>query len=218
MLADVNAAGEASIVMRLALDDGTSMPCPIWSADGRWIAFIAESDLGRSGSIPDAADAWLVDTQTGDRRRLTGVAATDIEWAPDGSQLYIAGNDGISIYSLAEGGARVLADTALTRMVAVSPDGQTLAVERRRINAAERFDLVLMNADGSDERVLVEDYTQMYGLGPVRSPDGNSVVFQRSCQTYIDPSGDEQRCYPQHEVVVVTTGTTTRGVRPGHRS
>ena len=88
----------------------------------------------------------------------------------------------------------------------MSPDGQTLAVERRRINAAERFESAPMNADGSDQRILTKDYMQMYGIGPVWSPDGSSIVFQRSCQTYTGASGDVQPCYPQHEAVVVAAG------------
>jgi hypothetical protein len=201
VLADVSATGEASIVGRIELDHKTSMPCPIWSADGRWVAFGTGADRPGNSSAYEFAEVWMVDTETGDLRRLPHLA-TDIEWSPDGSQLYIAGEGGITVYSVLEDDTRALNDTALTQTLVVSPDGQTLAVERRRINA-DRFELVLMDADGSDQRILVRDYKQMYGIGPVWSPDGDSVAFQRSCETYTDASGDVQTCYPQHEAVVV---------------
>ena len=97
MLADVSAAGEASIVGRIGLDFGASMPCPIWSADGRWVASRHRADRPGNSSAYEFAEVWMVDTETGDLRRLPDVAATDIDWAPDGSQLYIAGESGISV-------------------------------------------------------------------------------------------------------------------------
>ena len=215
VIADVSAAGEASMLMRMELDGATSMPCAVWSADGRRVAFYANTDPSGGNSTRDAADVWILDTETGDSRRLADLVATDIEWAPDGSRLYIAGKDGISVYSIAEDAARTLGGTARTRMLAVSPNGQTLAMERRRSNASDAYELVLIDADGSDERVVVGHYRQMYGIGPVWSPDGRSVAFQRSCRTYTDASGAVQTCYPQHEVVVVSAGDDDPGIPAG---
>lgn len=202
VLADVTTSGEASIVGRIELDHEASTPCPIWSADGRWVAFGTGADRPGNSSVYEFTEVWMVDTATGELRRIHDVAANDVDWAPDGSQLYIAGDGGISVYSVVDDDIRTVDDTALARTIALSPGGQTLAVERRRINTAERFDLVLMNADGSDQRILAKDYTLMNGIGPVWSPDGSSIVFQRSCQTYTDASGGVQPCYPQHEAVI----------------
>ena len=146
----------------------------------------------------------MIDPATAEIVRVTGLGATDTEWAPDGSQLYIADPRGILIYSLADARTRVLSDTEGVRALAVSPDGQTLAVEQRRFNAAARYDLVLMDTDGSDRRVLVEDYARDYSTGPMWSPDGGRIVFPRNCKTYTDLTGADRTCYPQNDAVVVT--------------
>jgi hypothetical protein len=150
-----------------------------------------------------ADDVHVLDTEAGGIRGVTGVFATDLEWAPDGSQLYIAGEEGILVYSLADSGTRMLDDTALAQSLTASPDGQTLAVERRRVNAAERFDLWLMGADGSAPRIVVSDYTRMHGIGPVWSPAGSHVVFQRSCETIVYSTGEEASCSEEHDVIIL---------------
>ena len=203
VIADVTADGTASVVDSIGVDP-LMPPCPIWSPDGRSIAFgAATHDTRRRAGVPEI---WILDVQTKGMRRLTGLAAIDIEWAPDGSQLYITDKAGIVVYSLADGQSRTLADTEFAETLTVSPDGLTLAVERRRFNSAERYDLLLMDADGSDQRILVPDYIQMHGLGPVWSPDGSRVVFQRSCMTFTDASGNAHQCSEQHDVVVVAVG------------
>ena len=62
---------------------------------------------------------------------------------------------------------------------------------------------LLMGADGSDQRLLVSGYRVGHGIGPVWSPDGNRVAFQRLRDTYVDESGTERACLEEHEVVVV---------------
>ena len=51
-----------------------------------------------------------------------------------------------------------------------------------------------------DRGVVSLDFDQMHGLGPVWSPDGSRIAFQRVCGF----TPDNQTCLEQHEVVVVT--------------
>jgi len=51
-----------------------------------------------------------------------------------------------------------------------------------------------------DRGVISQNFDQMHGLGPVWSPDGTRIAFQRSC----DFTPDNRPCSEQEEVVVVT--------------
>jgi dipeptidyl aminopeptidase/acylaminoacyl peptidase len=201
VIADVNAERAASVIAKVDLDLPHA-PCPIWSPDGQWVAFGAgETGVGPHRRV-DAV--WLVDAETGEIRTVLEPYVTDIEWAPDGAQVYIASNAGIRVYSLSDARLRTLEGTERARNITVSPNGDALVVERRPLNAAERHDLVLMNADGSDQRVLVNDYAHFHSIGPVFSPDGGHVVFVRTCDTFTDAAGNEIPCTEQQDVILVT--------------
>jgi WD40-like Beta Propeller Repeat len=214
VIAEVTAEGEGASIERFELDELAHPPCPIWSPDGRWIALGADTADQRVARV--VSDVWLVDTSTGGIRVLTGLEATDLEWAPDGSDLYIAGPAGIRVHSPGDDEIRTLDDTALSTSLTVSPDGTSLVVERRRTNAAQRYDLLLMNADGSDQRMLVKDYAQMHSIGPVWSPDGSRVVFPRSCSTVTAASGEELACSEQHDVILVTVDDAVEPIGTQH--
>ena len=64
-----------------------------------------------------------------------------------------------------------------------------------------------MDVDGTgdskrlvDRGVISQDFDEMHGIGPVWSPDGARIAYQRLC----DFTPDNRTCTEQHEVVVVT--------------
>ena len=216
VIADLTADGVVSATTTIALDDMDRPPCAIWSADGRWMAFGAGT-FNRSVHPSVASEIWVVDTETDDIRRLPGISGvTDIEWAPEAAELYIANQRRISIYSVETDLIRVLADSTWgVEYLAVSPNGHTLAVQGRRASEAAIIprrsptssDLRLMDVDGTgdtkrlvDRGVISQDFDEMHGIGPVWSPDGAHIAFQRLC----DFTPDNRACSEQHEVVVVT--------------
>ena len=82
MITDLSADGVRTATTTIALDGATHPPCAIWSADGRWLAFGVESPAGG----PDRRivdEVWVVDTEADDIRRLSGLTAIDLDWAPD---------------------------------------------------------------------------------------------------------------------------------------
>ncbi|MFZ1412605.1 MAG: hypothetical protein WAS07_14225 [Micropruina sp.] len=194
------ADGEPTDTVTIALDGVFNMPCAIWSADSRWLAF------GAQVSEPEGVgEVWVVDTFTNDIRRRTAdnQGVTDLEWAPNASELYMA-NLGITVYSATSEKTHTVPGTLGAVALAVSPDGQSLAVQYAGSGTGVAAELWLMGTDGSDRRNLVSGYTTNFGIGPVWSPQGNQVAFQRLCDTYTDDSGRARTCLEEHEVVLVT--------------
>jgi Tol biopolymer transport system component len=206
LITELDLQGEAGASSAIPLDGLDRPPCPIWAPNGRWVAFGAQAQPGAFGV---STEVWVVDISTSEVRRLTGLRATDIEWTPDGSQLYIADESGVLIYSIAEDDTRVLQDTAGAVTIAASTDGTALAVEQHTDDSSEvaqRFDLMLMDADGADRRILIEDYTRGRGIGPIWSPDGSRIVLQRSSEGPARSTGEYPILGENDEVVILSLG------------
>ena len=150
VITDLSADGMRTATTTIALDGMPHPPCGIWSADGRWVAF----GVGRA--TRDADEVWVVDTQSDDIRRLTGLSATDLDWAPDATELAIA-SDGVVLYSVTADETRPLGGAG-AESVAWSPDGRTIAFIRTPAGLGDtHHDLWLMDADGTNERILVPE-------------------------------------------------------------
>jgi hypothetical protein len=72
-----------------------------------------------------------------------------------------------------------------------------------------------MDVDGTaDDRQLIDrgvialDFEQEHGFGPLWSPDGTQLAFQRSCGY----TPDNRACVEENEVVVVTVNDNDAGV------
>ncbi len=153
-------------------------PCGTWSPDGRWIAFAG------TGAV------WVLDTQTEAIRQLPDLRPSDLEWRPGTDELAIAGDVGMTrsaptvsapvhIYSAGTGELTRLGNVVAAH-ITWSPGGTTLAYTGGEF---ERSQLWLVDADGANGRLLVRDLGQAnHGIGPVWSPAGDRIVYQRLIQ------------------------------------
>jgi Tol biopolymer transport system component len=224
VIVDVSADGVASGTMTIALDGMDRPPCATWSADGRWLAFGAGTVNRTDAHPPSIEEIWMVDTETTDVRHLPGLSGvTDIEWAPDATELYIANDGRISMYSVAADQTREVprlpsygeSSFGFNRRVeyiAVSPDGRSLAVQTSYLTqsspgAPRAIDLTLLDIrETGDQKglfwlgIIAQEFDQTHGIGPVWSPDSEHIAYQRVC----GHTPDNQTCGEQHEIVVVT--------------
>jgi TolB protein len=132
---------------------------------------------GGTGGWKDNAydDIWVVDVGGGSPKRLTKSREDDWDpvWSPDGRQIaFDRQDDGYNwIYAVNQDG------TALRRLTpnfswhpAWTPDGRISYVHGRGI--------WIMNADGSDKRLLVRAEMQLNDPAPLAwAPDGSQLAF-----------------------------------------
>ncbi len=145
---------------------------PVWSPDGRRIAFVSERDGNR--------EIYVMNADGSDPRNLSNNAADDWTpcWSPDGRQIAFAsfreGNWEIHVMR-ADGSnvRRLTEDPAADYSPSWSPDGGRIAFVSNRDSNLEIY---VMNADGSEQtRFTNEAATDQ---SPVWSPDGAYLAWE----------------------------------------
>ena len=170
-------------------DSRQAIPCRVWAPDGRWAA------LGGGGSV------WVVDTETAEVRQLPVSDATDLEWRPGTDELAITGQPGQTptprSTSTPSAPASSAPSTASRRSEFTwSPDGTTIAYSQGVPGAADTMSgISLVDADGTNRRTLTTADWVEQGIGPVWSPRGDQIVYQRDAADCADPA-----CYERSEV------------------
>lgn len=156
--------GQSDRVERHLLPAVTTGPMdPVWSPDGRWMAFSMRGDI------------WKVPAEGGEAVALTQGPAYHFEpaWSPDGTRIAMStdtnGNLDIGVVSAAGGDVeRVTRDSSIEIEPTWSRDGTSLyfASSRRRGFAIYRHDFTT----GVDTFVIS-------GFQPAVSPDGKRLAF-----------------------------------------
>jgi Tol biopolymer transport system component/DNA-binding winged helix-turn-helix (wHTH) protein len=151
---------------------------PVWSPDGRSIAFASNRD--------GKYEIYVMDADGSNVKRLTNNIADDVNamWSPDGRKLlFDSERDGNrEIYVMdADGGnqIRLTRSNGVDSTAAWSPDGNLIAFASNRDTGPSynpyNLDIYVMNADGSNVRRIVDD--PEYDVSPQWSPDGRKILF-----------------------------------------
>lgn len=173
----------------LFADDQALGYAPTWSPDGGKLAFFDPANGGIAiYDLESGAVSFILN-------EMGGVGS----WSPDGRtiaypQLFLQGRQFFShlmLYTLADGSTRDLSGSAkLTPGGSAgvedgapswSPDGQWLAVPRRRWGAegwTSGLQLWLMRPDGNESRPLTDEPDCYHGAA-AWSPDGQTLAFVR---------------------------------------
>lgn len=146
--------GEAGIAPARQLTSGDYNDSqPVWSPDGRRIAFISYREPDED--VTFRSDLWLLDPDTGDCRKLTGSggSTTAPAWSPDSAQLAYLG------HQKGEGAA------AMTRLWTVAAAGDT---PPRCLSAAFDRDL--------GQSILTDQTLPGGQEGPLWAAEGQSLL------------------------------------------
>lgn len=156
------------------LDTGNSFGA-VWSPDGRQLAFIMDEDTSHN--------VYVMDADGSNQRRLTDGPSISLSlaWSPDSQHIaFVSYRDrnplfNYDIYVVDVDTAelhRLTQEPVFEQYPAWSPDGNSIVFTQQGIHYGN--DIYIMNADGSDLHLLVED---AWGYGPVWSHDGRHIAF-----------------------------------------
>ena len=221
VISDLDAAGNASVSLRIDVGGTFAPPCATWSADGRRVAFgvprTSPINPDRSGA---GSEIWVVTVADGHVDVLPGLLATDLEWSPQGSHLAISSGQADPVRAEVRDGSLRLyeADSAETRTLVGpsgvgsltwSPDGSRIAYQRGGSDGGGMDqEIWVIRVDGSRKYLLTQrQFGSIYGAGPVWSPTGDRIVYQR-----MKSAGTEA-----HDVVLVTPDDGSEVVLPDLR-
>jgi Tol biopolymer transport system component len=187
-------ADSATATGRFVTPDGVIAHCPIWSPDGRWVAFTNEATSGPAVLDIIRTDGTNMHAVSGD---LGGVdVGGPNTWSDDGTWIYFttAGPDlGNWRANVALGVSTRLTNEHGATAVASSPDGRLISFIVST-NSPVGWDLYVADSDGSNSHRLLRDAMNLgwsadgrYILTWWRPTDGHGGI------ALVSPDGSEVR-------------------------
>lgn len=168
------ATGEARQITH-ERDANVALGVPIWSPDGKWIAFV--SSRGHSGL---GFGVWLVNPDGGNLRRLAD-RGLGVAWSPDGRWVYYS--DAGILYRIPTGGGQPMQVRAGPTRNVVGFDGMTLyfMVDRTLIDGRPGFEIHAASPADAPSRMLAHipatRAPQWQIINPALSPDGRFLAL-----------------------------------------
>jgi WD40 repeat protein len=165
-----------------------------------WAWSPAADQLAFATGPSDHAELVLFDPETGQRTSVTTVEGISaLSWSPDGTAIAIVSrSSGVSVIDLATGRSNSIAliGAVEDHDLSWSPDGTRLVV-------ASDGRIIVVGADGSDQRVLVDHGATSSTVAPAWSPDGTRIA-------YFEGSGSGRRSSSEFWVIGADGSDATR--------
>ena len=163
---------------------------PVWSPDGKQIAFKSDRDGHVNVHGFPTHDIYVMDADGSNQRNLTNHPADDWDpsWSPDGKRIAFASwRDGpfnIEVYVIDADGSNLQNLTNNPRddrNPYWSPDGAHIVFSARRKGHFENkfsitHEVYVMDVDGGNQRRLTENRSNDWD--PSWSPDGKRIAFE----------------------------------------
>jgi dipeptidyl aminopeptidase/acylaminoacyl peptidase len=171
---------------------------PVWSPDGRAIAFSSYREPDRGGRSQWFRDIWILDVERDAVRKLTPSRGPSHQpvWSPDGDQIAYAGHQhgdegarNSRIYTVAAGGgepksltdsldAPIAAQPPMGEAIAWAPDGSQIFFLAQRRGVAQPFAVA---AAGGEARAIGRIGGMITSMS--LTPDGRSLIVSASDPT-----------------------------------
>ncbi len=164
----------AQAAMSVLMEGNIDMD-PAWAPGGEKMAWSSVRDFN--------AELYMGNSDSSDQKRLTNDGGSDtmMAWSPDGTRLvFISDREGqqdVYVLDIASGDLTRLTDSLWDFQPVWSLDGSQILFVSAESEAYETgdFDLVIINADGSNRHVLAED--EVFTGDPTYSPYGGQVAY-----------------------------------------
>ena len=162
--------------------------CPIWSPDGRYIAFMRDLNAAQAG-LPQQIDIFVMHADGSHQQNLThplDMEGGNVTWSPDGRHLAFStwrnATFDIAVLDIANGAVGYLTDNPEGRDGSTapcwSPDGRYIVYEQTK-NAQGRT-IYKMNANGKNTTQLLPGDAQTMRGFPRCSPDGEQILYSEA--------------------------------------
>jgi serine/threonine protein kinase len=185
----VNADGSHDRQLTQNTDGNLLLQCPIWSAYGQHLAFLAKTNkVGADGKV--SFSLWVLEVATSEAKMVYQANAFFrlLGWTPDGTGLLLAALNNqpttgaptaISLAQviLASGALRTIANLAASYLynVHLSPDRQRIAYVARQ-DGKDNLWVVPANG-GTAQKLTTNQDARLYFSSLTWAPDGKAIYF-----------------------------------------
>jgi Tol biopolymer transport system component len=148
---------------------------PRWSPDGKWLSYATPEGIR------------LYNLENGETRLIENLLGAAAMWAPNSkvillrdvvirndqfvTELFLYGVESQTLVNVNPGAGFE------NTLAAWSPDGEQIAIVRRDLSIPRGDQIWVMNADGSDARMLTNDADALHG-SLNWSPDGKYILYE----------------------------------------
>jgi dipeptidyl aminopeptidase/acylaminoacyl peptidase len=153
---------------------------PAWAPDGARIAFVRQGAATPEGWVTSDIYVMNADGSNVVRRTYDGRLNSSPAWSPDGTRIAFSRGGRIYVMRVDEdwwNPAPLGFDTGYNAHPAWSPDGSRIAFVSDWRGYDFVSELFVMNADGSDVRLLLSSANLVFYWQPAWSPDGGTIAL-----------------------------------------
>jgi len=150
---------------RRLTDSSTINIHPVWSPNGKTLAYVAASAPGEES--PDAG-VWMIDADGTNKKQVTNIMISEVSWAPDGKNLLLQSASGF--YVVGAGGVNPVKISGVAERpmdVVFTPDGQKVMF---RSNHEGDWHLYTVDLNGANlKRIIGSLSASQFCLSPLLS-------------------------------------------------